>query len=81
VVPRSRFAPVKTCNDLLVLRSDCYTIAEDATVVATVPKVGQQGSRRLLDLPMAGGEVACVAHYQAQRTLAMHGSGIADRGT
>lgn len=36
VVPRSRFAPVKTCGDLLVLRSDCYEIAEDATVAARV---------------------------------------------
>ncbi len=25
-VPRSRFAPVKTTNDLLVLRSDCYVL-------------------------------------------------------
>lgn len=39
VVPRSRFAPVKTCADLLLLRSDCYKIAEDATVEATVPKM------------------------------------------
>jgi UTP--glucose-1-phosphate uridylyltransferase len=23
-VPRSRFFPVKTCNDLLVMRSDCF---------------------------------------------------------
>jgi len=26
VVPRTRFAPVKKCNDLLLLRSDAYTI-------------------------------------------------------
>lgn len=39
VVPRSRFAPVKTCGDLLLLRSDCYMIAEDATVQAAVQKV------------------------------------------
>ena len=26
VVPRSRFAPVKTCNDLFVLRSDAYEV-------------------------------------------------------
>ncbi|PNW84329.1 hypothetical protein CHLRE_04g229700v5 [Chlamydomonas reinhardtii] len=32
VVPRSRFAPVKTCSDLFVLRSDAYVIAEDSTV-------------------------------------------------
>ncbi len=26
VVPRTRFAPVKTCNDLFVLRSDAYKV-------------------------------------------------------
>ena len=26
VVPRERFAPVKTCGDLFVLRSDCYKV-------------------------------------------------------
>jgi len=29
VVPRTRFAPVKKCNDLLLLRSDAYIITED----------------------------------------------------
>lgn len=29
VVPRARFAPVKKCNDLLVLRSDAYEITDD----------------------------------------------------
>jgi len=29
-VPRSRFVPVKTCADLLALRSDMYTLDEDA---------------------------------------------------
>ena len=32
VVPRSRFAPVKTTDDLLVLRSDAYELAGDGTV-------------------------------------------------
>jgi UTP--glucose-1-phosphate uridylyltransferase len=27
-VPRSRFFPVKTCNDLLVMRSDCFVFTE-----------------------------------------------------
>lgn len=39
VVPRSRFAPVKTCSDLFVLRSDVYRIAEDATVEAVVSPI------------------------------------------
>jgi hypothetical protein len=38
-VPRTRFAPVKTCADLFVLRSDAYVITEDATVVPRGEKV------------------------------------------
>ena len=29
VVPRTRFSPVKKCNDLLLLRSDAYVITDD----------------------------------------------------
>jgi UTP--glucose-1-phosphate uridylyltransferase len=36
-VPRTRFVPVKTTNDLLVLRSDIYEI-EDGMIVAPVPE-------------------------------------------
>jgi hypothetical protein len=36
VVPRTRFAPVKTTNDLFVLRSDAYALAPDATLAPTV---------------------------------------------
>ncbi len=32
-VPRSRFSPVKTTDDLLAVRSDAYTLTEDARVV------------------------------------------------
>ena len=32
VVPRSRFSPVKTCNDLFSLRSDAYRLTEDFCV-------------------------------------------------
>jgi UTP--glucose-1-phosphate uridylyltransferase len=39
VVPRSRFAPVKTCGDLFLLRSDAYAIQPDFTIKATVDKV------------------------------------------
>jgi UTP--glucose-1-phosphate uridylyltransferase len=35
-VPRSRFAPVKTTNDLLVVRSDVYELDDEARVVALV---------------------------------------------
>ncbi len=40
VVPRDRFAPVKTCADLFVLRSDVFRIAEDSTVQAVTKQVG-----------------------------------------
>merc|ERR1712048_1242942 len=33
VIPRSRFAPVKTTNDLLALRSDAYTLTADFRIV------------------------------------------------
>jgi hypothetical protein len=29
VVPRTRFVPVKKCNDLLLLRSDAYVLTPD----------------------------------------------------
>lgn len=35
VVDRSRFLPVKTTNELLLLRSDCYEVAPDGTLEAT----------------------------------------------
>jgi UTP--glucose-1-phosphate uridylyltransferase len=44
-VPRSRFAPVKSNNDLLVVRSDAYELQSDYTMVVS-------RSRRLLGLPL-----------------------------
>ena len=44
-VPRSRFAPVKTTNDLLVVRSDAYELTDDARVVVSA-------SRELDGLPL-----------------------------
>ncbi|MBW2312879.1 MAG: UTP--glucose-1-phosphate uridylyltransferase [Deltaproteobacteria bacterium] len=35
-VPRSRFAPVKTTDDLLVVRSDAYALSPDAEMVSAV---------------------------------------------
>jgi len=40
VVPRARFAPVKTTSDLLALRSDAYRVAGDCRVVL-VSSAGQ----------------------------------------
>jgi UTP--glucose-1-phosphate uridylyltransferase len=33
-VPRTRFCPVKTCNDLIVVRSDCYGLSSEGNLVA-----------------------------------------------
>jgi UTP--glucose-1-phosphate uridylyltransferase len=55
-VPRSRFAPVKTTNDLLVVRSDAYILHDDdgrlEPVTATPPVVDLDPRfyRRLADL-------------------------------
>jgi UTP--glucose-1-phosphate uridylyltransferase len=40
-VPRRRFAPVKTTDDLLVLRSDAYVLTEDAEVVLALPRTAE----------------------------------------
>jgi len=39
-VPRSRFVPVKTTDDLLVLRSDVYTLSDDSVVSAVPERAG-----------------------------------------
>jgi len=39
IVPRTRFAPVKKCNDLLLLRSDAYILTEDFRLLLN-PKCG-----------------------------------------
>ena len=41
LVPRSRFAPVKTTSDLLALRSDAYRITEDYLLVLDESRHGQ----------------------------------------
>ena len=39
VVPRSRFSPVKTCNELFALRTDAFKVTEASTVELATPKV------------------------------------------
>jgi UTP--glucose-1-phosphate uridylyltransferase len=39
-VPRTRFVPVKSTDDLLVLRSDVYTLSEDCVVSPVPERVG-----------------------------------------
>jgi UTP--glucose-1-phosphate uridylyltransferase len=41
VVPRSRFVPVKTTNDLLVMRSDLYSVTDDMQVRPVAERAGQ----------------------------------------
>ncbi len=37
-VPRSRFFPVKTCNDLLAVRSDCFLFSDDNQLIVNPEK-------------------------------------------
>jgi UTP--glucose-1-phosphate uridylyltransferase len=46
-VPRTRFAPVKTTDDLLVLRSDVYEVSEDLEVE---PVAGREDSLPFVEL-------------------------------
>jgi UTP--glucose-1-phosphate uridylyltransferase len=39
-VPRTRFVPVKTTDDLLVLRSDVYTLSDEFVVSPVPERVG-----------------------------------------
>ncbi|EPY37244.1 UTP--glucose-1-phosphate uridylyltransferase [Strigomonas culicis] len=41
VVPRTRFAPVKTCGDLLALRSDAYIETADARLILAPARHGK----------------------------------------
>ena len=41
VVPRTRFAPVKTCADLMAIRSDAYEITPDWRIELRVERNGQ----------------------------------------
>merc|ERR1740138_604557 len=40
VIPRSRFAPVKTTNDLFALRSDAYTLTQDFRIELAASRNG-----------------------------------------
>jgi UDP-N-acetylglucosamine pyrophosphorylase len=41
LVPRSRFAPVKNCSDLLALRSDAYVMGEDSRICLAPERNGK----------------------------------------
>merc|ERR1712217_655227 len=40
IIPRSRFAPVKTTNDLLALRSDAYVLTSDFRIELAAARKG-----------------------------------------
>jgi UDP-N-acetylglucosamine pyrophosphorylase len=78
VVPRNRFAPVKTTADLLALRSDAYAVTEDWRVVladeSQPPPAIELDSRHYklvdeLDSKLAGG----VPSLRGCRKLVVHG--------
>jgi UDP-N-acetylglucosamine pyrophosphorylase len=84
VVPRTRFAPVKTTSDLFALRSDAYEITEDWRIVLRVE--GQPPTVDLdpehykltdqLDEKLAGG----VPSLQFCRSLAVRGPVLFNSG-
>ena len=73
VVPRDRFAPVKTCNDLFALRSDAFKARPDASVLLCMDSSWPlDRSVRMITLLtprllvcMEGMHAACSWHLQA----------------
>ena len=59
LIPRSRFAPVKTTNDMLALMSDAYTITDDFRMIlkeeraGVPPNVKLDGAYKFVDQLMA----------------------------
>jgi UTP--glucose-1-phosphate uridylyltransferase len=88
-VPRTRFAPVKTTDDLLVLRSDVYKLSEDCTVEPlrdTLPYVElDPGYYKLLDAFEARFPAGAPSLIEADRLVVAgditFGGGVAVRGS
>jgi UTP--glucose-1-phosphate uridylyltransferase len=59
-VSRGRFVPVKTTNDLLVVRSDAYELADDGTIALA----GGRRTAPLVDLD--GGYYKLLADFEAR---------------
>jgi len=53
-VERDRFVPVKTTDDLLVLRSDCFELAPDSRVVVSPRRRGRPSQVPYVELDPAG---------------------------
>merc|ERR1711972_447753 len=50
LIPRSRFAPVKKCDDLIALRSDAYVLTEDFRIELAPERKGVPPTIKLDDL-------------------------------
>merc|ERR1712050_111054 len=50
LIPRTRFAPVKKCDDLLALRSDAYVLTEDFRIELAPERKGVPPNIKLDDL-------------------------------
>merc|ERR1711953_392208 len=48
-IPRSRFAPVKKCDDLVALRSDAYVVTEDSRIELAAERGGVPPTVKLDD--------------------------------
>jgi len=48
-IPRSRFAPVKKCDDLVALRSDAYVVTEDSRIELAAARGGVPPTIKLDD--------------------------------
>jgi len=49
-IPRTRFAPVKKCDDLIALRSDAYVLTEDFRIELAAARAGVPPTIKLDDL-------------------------------
>merc|ERR1712159_938926 len=50
LIPRTRFAPVKKCDDLIALRSDAYVLTEDFRIELAPERKGVPPTIKLDDL-------------------------------
>lgn len=64
IVPRSRFFPVKKCNDLLAIRSDCFVLTDDERLIINPERIKNNRSEMIkikLD-PKFYGKIDCFDH-------------------
>jgi UTP--glucose-1-phosphate uridylyltransferase len=47
IVPRSRFFPVKKCNDLLAIRSDCFVLTDDERLIINPERIKNNRSEMI----------------------------------